>query len=162
MRLRIRYSRLSDETSAPVYSVSATLRETAGSAVQVPQYLLEMKLETLARRWWLTQNRQPDEDANAALCSEDSAWSAAKVSDLVQNMYTVRSSDAVIVAATVERLKRASVMIFHCFLYQMFLEDASERDADVVHLSLNPDKPQPGGKALPPLPQAIIDRIDTQ
>jgi hypothetical protein len=95
MRLRIKYSERTDESKLRSYSASATVREDEGGRLpNVPQYLLDMKLETLARRWWLIQGKRLSDDANATLCDDDLGWNAAKVSDLVFEIYTAQSSDA--------------------------------------------------------------------
>jgi hypothetical protein len=53
-------------------------------------------------------------------------------------------------------------MFYRCFFYEQFLVDATRLDAEVIHLSLKPDKPQPSGLPLPDLPQRMLDRIDRE
>src|SRR5437763_8970124 len=160
MRLRISYSEHRDENMQRSYKASATVREDDGGPLRDVAHLLDMNLETLARRWWLIQGKCLSDDANADLLTDDSGWKAAKVSDLVRGTYTAQSFDAVTVVAIVERLKRACVMFYHCFFYEQFLMDATKLDPEVIHLSLNPNQPQPSGLPLPGLPQRMLDRID--
>ncbi len=160
MRLVIKHNLR--ETGKPgLQSHHATyyLREPSTEGFAAPQLkptLAEQTLSSLARRWHLLNRPTNVPDANEALLADQPA-ADAPLDTLIpkkSQAFEFVSDDPILVAAVDERVSRAVAMIVEDAVYAHYLIATPEQSFD-----LGSKEHVPSGSALPPVSQAIRNKV---
>ena len=126
------------------------------AAPQLEQRLAEQTLHALARRWYLLKGPADVPDANEALLADQPA-ADVPLDTLIPkkgHAFEFVSDDPILVAAVDERVRRAVAMIVEDAVYARYLSDTPEKDFD-----LGSKEHDPSGAALPPVSQAIRNKV---
>lgn len=91
--------------------------------VELPLYAKDQKLEKLAERWFTIFSPHVQIDANKSLCGALDGWSVLTADNLFNNGCELSSSDATVLLAAEERIRRAFAMLMLVLVHEKLFDE---------------------------------------